>query len=142
LRPRWMSWLTDMHRHTPRAGSGEHLRRVYAHRLPEATAASQARSIERSVSDGRVRWVRHRELLALAKQGELENGAEELKWLGMWQRSGDEQGRAVQRGFGFSGALADSFTHYRPDNFLTEKGGVARWTIGASNKMALSGSVC
>ena len=46
------------------------------------------------------------------------------------QRSEDEQGRPVKRGYGYSGALADRFTHYRPGNPTAEGGGVATWTIG------------
>ena len=86
VRPPWMSWLTDRHRHTPGVGSGEHIRRVYAHRLQRASADDSAALVAESGGDD-ARWVDRSELESLARAGELEEGSEELRWLEMWQVS-------------------------------------------------------
>ena len=103
----WMSWIFDEHVLTPRQGSGEHLTRVYGHRLElEREAADLAK-----LATHRVRWASIEELQRFGTQ-------QEQCWVAMWQGEYDEDGLPVRRTYGYRGDAGKYFSHNGPGNPL------------------------
>ena len=102
----------DEHVITPGQGSGEHLTRVYGHRLEVDREASDLATL--AALGGEQRWASAEELNGLQEA--------EQRWVGMWQGECDEDGLPVRRTFGYRGDAGKHFSHNGPGNPLMDDG--------------------
>jgi hypothetical protein len=102
-----MSWIAD--RKTQLPTGGEHLLRVYAHRVDEGWVAPA--KLVAAAESGAARWCDASELHAKAAAGELACGGDEAVWLRMWQEEEDVDGGSVCRGYGFCARLKGRFKY-------------------------------
>ncbi len=92
----WLSWLVDLSDQANDDDTGEWRCRVYGHRLQ--TGAPEL--VPGDGSEPAHRWMSLDELEEVNSAGQLESGADILKWLQMWRNEEDEDGRPVTRSYG------------------------------------------
>jgi len=108
----WLSWLVDLAHSAHDDDTGEWRCRVYGHRLQiAAPELNSANDLTRQY-----RWMSADELEDVNSAGLLDYGAEVLKWLRMWQKEEDEDGRPVTRSFGLPSTDVEYYSYNRNGN--------------------------
>ena len=108
----WLSWLVDLTNLAQDDGTGQSRCRVFGHRL--RSAAPELNSVNELTCQHR--WMSVDELKGVNTSGLLECGGGVLKWLHMWQKEEDEDGRPITRSFGLPSTDVEYYSYNRNGN--------------------------